>query len=114
MDQTTFFNSTLASYVKTLRFLIFSVLKRIIKSKTGLLLDQYFSSSKINWIISNVPSAKKLIKQNRILFGTIDTFLIWRLTNRQVHATDATNATNAIKRINAIIPHVRGAMHLTN
>ncbi len=71
-------------------------LERIIKSKTGLLLDPYFSSSKINWIISNVPSAKKLIKQNRILFGTIDTFLIWRLTNRQVHATDATNASRTM------------------
>ena len=71
-------------------------LEKTIKFKTGLLLDPYFSSSKIYWIIRNVLSSKKLLKQNRILFGTIDTFLIWRLTNGKVHATDATNASRTM------------------
>ncbi len=71
-------------------------LERIIKHKTGLLLDPYFSSSKINWIITNIPSAKKLLKKNRLLFGTIDTFLIWKLTKGKVHATDATNASRTM------------------
>ena len=71
-------------------------LEKIIKSKTGLLLDPYFSSTKIKWIIDNVPAAKKLLKKNRLLFGTIDTFLIWRLTKGNVHATDATNASRTM------------------
>ena len=71
-------------------------LEKIIKHKTGLLLDPYFSSSKINWIIKNISSAKKLIKNKRLLFGTIDTFLIWKLTKGKVHATDATNASRTM------------------
>ena len=63
-----------------------------IRKKTGLFIDPYFSASKIKWIIDNVPKAKKLIKQKKLLFGTIDTFLIWKLTSGKVHATDATNA----------------------
>ena len=64
----------------------------IIRKKTGLLLDPYFSATKARWIIKNIPKAKRLIKEKKLLFGTIDTFLIWKLTNRKVHATDATNA----------------------
>ncbi len=64
----------------------------IIRKKTGLLLDPYFSASKARWIIKNVPKAKNLIKEKKLLFGTIDTFLIWKLTSGKVHATDATNA----------------------
>ena len=71
-------------------------LEKIIKNKTGLLLDPYFSSTKINWIIRNIPSARKLIKKKRLLFGTIDTFLIWKLTKGKVHATDATNASRTM------------------
>jgi len=63
-----------------------------IRKKTGLFIDPYFSATKIKWIIDNVPKAKKLIKQKKLLFGTIDTFLIWKLTSEKVHATDATNA----------------------
>jgi len=63
----------------------------IIRKKTGLLLDPYFSATKARWIIKNIPKAKRLIKEKKLLFGTIDTFLIWKLTNRKVHATDATN-----------------------
>ena len=69
---------------------------KIIKSKTGLLLDPYFSSTKINWIINNISSTKKLINKNRILFGTIDSFLIWKLTKGKMHATDATNASRTM------------------
>ena len=64
----------------------------IIRKKTGLLLDPYFSASKARWIIKNVPKAKNLIKEKKLLFGTIDTFLIWKPTSGKVHATDATNA----------------------
>ena len=64
----------------------------IIRKKTGLFLDPYFSATKARWIINNIPKAKKLIKEKKLLFGTIDTFLIWKLTSGKVHATDATNA----------------------
>ena len=65
-------------------------------NKTGLLIDPYFSASKVKWILDNIPSAKKLMKKDELLFGTIDTFLIWRLTKRHVHATDATNASRTM------------------
>ena len=67
-----------------------------IRKKTGLFIDPYFSATKIKWIIDNVPKAKKLIKQKKLLFGTIDTFLIWKLTSGKVHATDATNASRTL------------------
>ena len=70
--------------------------EKLIRKKTGLLLDPYFSATKIKWIIDNVPKAKKLFKKNELLFGTIDTFLIWKLTNGKIHATDATNASRTM------------------
>ena len=66
--------------------------EKIINKKTGLLIDPYFSGTKIKWILDNIPKAKKLAKNNQLLFGTVDTFLIWKLTKGKVHATDATNA----------------------
>ena len=66
--------------------------ERIYNKKTGLLIDPYFSATKIKWILENVASAKKLVKQKNLLFGTVDTFLLWKLTKGKVHATDATNA----------------------
>jgi glycerol kinase len=71
-------------------------LENKIKKKTGLFIDPYFSATKIKWIINNVKKAKKLLKNKNLLFGTIDTFLIWKLTNRKVHATDATNASRTM------------------
>ena len=71
-------------------------LENLIKSRTGLLLDPYFSATKIKWIIENIPSAKKLLKKNRLLFGTIDTYLIWKLTKGKIHATDSTNASRTM------------------
>ena len=70
--------------------------ERIINKKTGLLIDPYFSGTKIKWIIENVPKAKKLLKKKQLLFGTIDTFLLWRLTKGAIHATDATNASRTM------------------
>ncbi len=66
--------------------------ENLIKKNTGLLIDPYFSATKIKWIIENVDNAKKLLKKRRLIFGTIDTFLLWRLTKGNTHATDATNA----------------------
>jgi len=65
-------------------------------NKTGLLIDPYFSGTKIKWVLDNVPSAKKLMDSKRLLFGTIDSFLIWRLTKGEIHATDATNASRTM------------------
>ncbi|MDC0477231.1 glycerol kinase GlpK [Pelagibacteraceae bacterium] len=65
-------------------------------NKTGLLIDPYFSGTKIKWILDNIPKAKKLMSRNQLLFGTIDSFLIWRLTKGKVHATDATNASRTM------------------
>ena len=70
--------------------------EQIINKKTGLLIDPYFSGTKIKWIIEKVPKAKKLLKKKQLLFGTIDTFLLWRLTKGTTHATDATNASRTM------------------
>ena len=65
----------------------------LIFNRTGLLIDSYFSGMKIKWILDNVPKAKALMNKKQLLFGTIDSFLIWRFTKGKVHATDATNAS---------------------
>ena len=70
--------------------------EKLINRKTGLLIDPYFSGTKIKWILDNVPLAKKLVKNNNLLFGTVDTFLLWKLTKGKVHATDATNASRTM------------------
>ena len=68
----------------------------IIYNKTGLLIDAYFSATKIKWIIDNVPKARELINKKRLLFGTVDSFLLWKLTNGAEHSTDATNASRTM------------------
>ena len=68
----------------------------VITSKTGLLLDPYFSGTKVNWILNHVDGARERAKLGELAFGTIDTFLIWRLTEGDVHATDATNASRTM------------------
>ena len=70
--------------------------ERIIKKKTGLIIDSYFSGTKIKWIIENITKAKKLLRKKQLLFGTVDTFLLWKLTNGTIHATDATNASRTM------------------
>ena len=68
----------------------------LIFNRTGLLIDSYFSGMKIKWILDNVPKAKILMNKKQLLFGTIDSFLIWRFTKGKVHATDATNASRTM------------------
>lgn len=67
-----------------------------ITESTGLLLDPYFSATKIAWILDNVEGARAQADNGELLFGTVDTFLIWRLTNGQAHKTDATNASRTM------------------
>jgi glycerol kinase len=64
--------------------------------KTGLLLDPYFSASKIVWLLDNIPGARESAEQGELAFGTVDTFLLWRLTDGKSHATDATNASRTL------------------
>ena len=67
-----------------------------IRKKTGLFIDPYFSATKIKWIIENIKVSKKLLKSNNLLFGTVDTFLIWKLTKGKQHLTEATNASRTM------------------
>ena len=70
--------------------------EKIFSKKTGLLLDPYFSGTKVKWLLDKVKGAKALANKGRLAFGTIDSFLIWRLTGGAVHATDATNAARTL------------------
>ncbi len=67
-----------------------------VKAKTGLVPDAYFSASKIAWILENVPGAREKAETGRLLFGTVDTWLIWNLTKGEVHVTDYTNASRTM------------------
>lgn len=71
-------------------------LEAIFTRKTGLLLDPYFSGTKVAWLLDNVKGARARAEKGELAFGTIDTFLIWRLTGGKVHATDATNASRTL------------------
>src|SRR5215217_4328808 len=66
--------------------------EKLVTRKTGLLLDPYFSGTKVKWLLDNVKGARKRATKGELAFGTVDSFLIWRLTGGKVHATDATNA----------------------
>jgi glycerol kinase len=68
----------------------------LIAERSGLLLDPYFSATKIAWILDNVPGARAQAERGELAFGTIDSFLIWRLTNGKSHITDATNASRTL------------------
>jgi glycerol kinase len=67
-----------------------------IAAKTGLRLDPYFSASKIAWLLNNVPGARERAKAGELAFGTIDSFILWRLCSGRVHATDASNASRTM------------------
>ena len=69
---------------------------KIINSKTGLTVDPYFSSTKVNWILNHVSGARKMAEAGELLFGTIDTYLIWKLTEGASHKTDVTNASRTM------------------
>ena len=68
----------------------------MIRQKTGLIIDAYFSATKIKWILDNVPGARKRAEKGKLLFGTVDTWLIWRLTRGEVHVTDVSNASRTM------------------
>ena len=68
----------------------------IIKSKTGLIINPYFSATKIKWILDNVEGVKEKVLNGEILFGTVDTFLVWKLTNGALHVTDYSNASRTM------------------
>ncbi|MBU2101370.1 hypothetical protein KKH05_01485 [Patescibacteria group bacterium] len=70
--------------------------QNLIKNKTGLSIDPYFSATKISWILKNVPKAQKLVDNERLLFGTVDAWVIWNLTQEKIHATDYTNASRTL------------------
>ena len=71
-------------------------LEDTIRCKTGLLLDPYFSGTKLGWLLDNVAGARIAAEKGQLAFGTIDSFLLWRLTGGKVHATDATNASRTL------------------
>lgn len=64
--------------------------------RTGLLIDPYFSGTKLKWILDNVEGARDMARRGELAFGTVDTFLIWKLTGGKIHATDATNAARTM------------------
>ena len=71
-------------------------LDKEISNKTGLVINTYFSATKISWILNNIKSADERAKSGKLLFGTIDTWLIWNLTDKQTHATDFSNASRTM------------------
>lgn len=71
-------------------------LESMVRAKTGLMIDPYFSASKIVWLLEHVPGARKLADNGELLFGTVDTWLIWKLTNGEKHVTDVTNASRTL------------------
>ena len=66
--------------------------EKLVSERTGLLLDPYFSATKIAWLLDNVPDARAAAEAGQLAFGTVDTYLLWHFTGGKVHATDATNA----------------------
>ncbi|WLD58292.1 glycerol kinase GlpK [Salinispirillum sp. LH 10-3-1] len=71
-------------------------LEPLFQEKTGLLLDPYFSGTKVQWVLNNVNGARARAERGELMFGTVDTYLLWRLTKGQVHATDASNASRTL------------------
>ena len=68
----------------------------LIQKRTGLLIDSYFSASKISWILENVASARSLAEQGKLAFGTVDAWLLWKLSGGRIHATDVSNASRTM------------------
>ena len=67
-----------------------------VRERTGLVIDAYFSATKVAWLLDNVPGARAAAERGELAFGTVDSFLLWRLTGGRVHATDATNASRTM------------------
>lgn len=68
----------------------------LVRARTGLLLDPYFSATKLAWLLDHIPDARRRAEAGELAFGTVDSFLLWRLTGGKVHATDATNASRTL------------------
>lgn len=68
----------------------------MIREKTGLILDAYFSGTKLKWILDNVPGAREKAEQGKLCFGTVDTWLVWKLTRGKMHVTDVSNASRTL------------------
>src|SRR5210317_1859090 len=78
-------------------------LSEYVRMNSGLVIDSYFSATKIKWILDNVPKAREQGEKGELMFGTVDTWLLWNLTRGQVHATDYSNASRTmIYNINAL------------
>jgi glycerol kinase len=71
-------------------------LTAILKQKTGLIADAYFSATKLQWILDNVPNARQLAENGRLAFGTVDSWIVWNLTNKRNHVTDESNASRTM------------------
>ncbi len=71
-------------------------LNELFKSKTGLLIDPYFSATKIKWVLNNIDGAKKLMDEGNLMFGTVDTWLLYKLSGNKIHKTDYTNASRTL------------------
>jgi glycerol kinase len=71
-------------------------LEPLIRQKTGLVLDPYFSATKLVWMLQNLPGVRERAERGELAFGTVDTFLLWRLTNGKMHATDVSNASRTL------------------
>jgi glycerol kinase len=69
---------------------------KLLQEKTGLILDAYFSATKLKWILDHTPNAREMANKGELAFGTIDSWLIWKLTNGNVHATDVSNASRTL------------------
>ena len=70
--------------------------EQLINERTGLLIDPYFSATKLRWLLDNVPGARERAERGELRFGTVDSFLLWRLTGGKLHRTDATNASRTL------------------
>lgn len=78
--------------------------KEMIQSKTGLVIDPYFSATKIRWILDNIENGQDRAERGELLFGTVDTWLIWKLTGGKVHVTDYSNASRTMLfNINSLV-----------
>ena len=71
-------------------------LESLFRRKTGLVLDPYFSGTKLRWLLDHIPGARRRAEKGELAFGTVDTWLLWQLTNGRVHATDASNASRTL------------------
>jgi glycerol kinase len=90
-------------------------LEAVVQRSTGLRIDPYFSGTKLRWLLDHVPNAHVLAAQGELAFGTIDSWLLWKLTNGRVHATDVTNASRTMLfdiRHNAWDPELLKALHI--